>query len=275
MPSPPPAPLPETDALADFTPRPFEAGGLVHTVHVAGSGPAVLVLPEMPGIGPALVRFARWVRDAGFRVHLPSLFGRDGVDPPADEAVQTFRRACIAAEFRALAGGVQSPVLDWLRALARHAHEEAGGPGVGVVGMCFTGNFALGLAMAAPTLAPVACQPTMPLEWPDAPGLAPDELARLRARLEADDLQVLALRFAGDRWCRAARFDALRSALGPRFVAHTLPDTAAHPSPPPFFREVVRSPHSVVTAHLVDAAGEPTLQARDAILAFLARRLKA
>ena len=85
MTSPPPAPLPETDALADFMPRPFEAGGLVHTVHVAGSGPAVLVLPEMPGIGPALVRFARWVRDAGFRVHLPSLFGRDGVDPPAED----------------------------------------------------------------------------------------------------------------------------------------------------------------------------------------------
>ena len=56
-------------------------------------------------------------------------------------------------------------------------------------------------------------------------------------------------------------------------MGRVLPDAAAHPSPPPFFRDVVGGPHSVFTAHLVDAEGEPTLRARDEVLAFLRHRL--
>jgi hypothetical protein len=103
--------------------------------------------------------------------------------------------------------------------------------------------------------------------------MAPAELAAVRRRLEAEDLTVLAWRFEGDRWCTARRFAAYAEALGPRFVGRVLPDAAAHPQPPPFFREVVGTPHSVVTAHLVDAAGEPTIAARDEILGFLRARL--
>ena len=54
-----------------------------------------------------------------------------------------FKRACVSAEFRAFAANESSPVTHWLRALARLAHEECGGLGVGAIGMCFTGNFAL------------------------------------------------------------------------------------------------------------------------------------
>ena len=97
--------------------------------------------------------------------------------------------------------------------------------------------------------------------------------ATVRQRLERDDLTVLAYRFDGDRHCRAERFAAYRAALGERFVGKVLPDRSANPDPPPFFRHVVASPHSVLTAHLVDADGEPTAQARDEVLAFLQRRL--
>jgi dienelactone hydrolase len=263
----------QDDALEDFEPREITLDDVTKRVWVAGTGPAVIVMTEMPGISPQVARFARWVRDAGFTVYMPSLFGRDGAVPQAEEGVAVFRRACVSAEFRAFAADEASPVTQWLRALARLAHQQCGGPGVGAIGMCFTGNFALSMMLESAVLAPVVSQPSLPLEKPAAIGIAPEELATIRARLEREDLTVMAYRFEGDRWCTAQRFAAYRQALGERFVARVLPDGAANPKPPPFFKHVVASPHSVVTAHLVDEAGQPTLAARDEILGFFRRRL--
>jgi hypothetical protein len=122
-------------------------------------------------------------------------------------------------------------------------------------------------------LAPVMCQPSLPLNDPAGMGIAPDELAAVRNRLERDDLTVVAYRFEGDRFCRAQRFAAFAGALGDRFIARVLPDSAANPDMPPFFQAHVASPHSVLTAHLIDEEGQPTIAARDEILAFLSRRL--
>ncbi|MBI3367154.1 MAG: serine hydrolase [Burkholderiales bacterium] len=266
-------PLDEDDALDDFTPRRITLDGVEKVVHVAGHGPAVIVMTEMPGISPQVARFSRWVRDAGFSVYMPSLFGRDGAVPQIDEGIAVFRRACVSAEFRAFAANPSSPVTQWLRALARLAHAECGGPGVGAIGMCFTGNFALSMMLEPALLAPVLCQPSLPIDDPAGLGVAPDELATVRQRLERDDLTALAYRFDGDKHCRAQRFAAFSQALGPRFVARVLPDSAANRETPPFFDKVVASPHSVVTAHLIDQAGQPTLAARDEILAFFAQRL--
>ncbi|MBN8263330.1 MAG: dienelactone hydrolase family protein [Xanthomonadales bacterium] len=261
------------DPLDDFHARSVSLLGTTRSVHVSGSGPAVIVIAEMPGISPHVARFARWVRHAGFRVYLPSLFGVDGAYPTADAGLQVLRRACMSAEFHALAGQGASPVTAWLRALARQAMAECGGPGVGAIGMCFTGNFALSMMLEPAMLAPVLAQPSLPLDDPARVESDADELFAVRARLERDDLTVLAYRFEGDRHCSTARFAAYQAALGPRFVGRVLPDAAAHPSPPPFFRDVVGGPHSVFTAHLVDAEGEPTLRARDEVLAFLRQRL--
>ena len=261
------------DPLDDFVPRTLAFDDIACRVHVAGRGPAVIVMPEMPGLSPDVARFARWVRDAGFTVHLPSLFGRDGALPQAQEGIEVFRRTCVRAEFRALADGGERPIARWLRALARQAHAECGGPGVGAIGMCFTGNFALSMVLEPAVIAPVVAQPSLPLDAPAAIDMGAEELAAVRARVERDDLRVLAYRFEGDVHCRAERFAAYRDALGARFVARVLPDHAANPDPPPFFRDVVRSPHSVFTAHLVDEAGHPTLQARDDVIAFLRERL--
>ncbi len=262
------------DSLEDFHPREITLDGAAKTVHVAGVGPAVIVMTEMPGISPQVARFSRWVRDAGFTVYMPSLFGRDGAVPGAEEGKSIYQRACVSAEFRAFAGGGASPVTKWLRALARLAHEESGGPGVGAIGMCFTGNFALTMMLEPSMLAPVLCQPTLPLDDPEGIEMTPGELAAVRQRLERDDLTVLAYRFEGDRFCKAQRFAAYSEALGKRFVARVLPDSAANRvSLAPFFEQLVASPHSVVTAHLIDEAGQPTIAARDEILAFFARRL--
>jgi len=232
-----------------------------------------MVMTEMPGISPHVARFSRWVRDAGFTVYMPSLFGRDGAVPDVEEGAITFRRACVSAEFRAFAANESSPVTIWLRSLARLAHEQCGGPGVGAIGMCFTGNFALTMMLEPAMLAPVLSQPSLPLDDPAGLEIAPAELAAVRERLERDDLTVMAYRFKGDRFCKAQRFAAYSQALGERFIPRVLPDSAANPDTPAFFEHVVASPHSVVTAHLIDEAGQPTIAARDEILSFFADRL--
>jgi dienelactone hydrolase len=263
----------QDDPLEDFQQREIAFGGTAKRVYVAGRGPAVIVMAEMPGISPQVARFARWVRDAGFAVYMPSLFGRDGAVPAADEGIEVFQRACVSAEFNALAGGRSSPVTIWLRALARRAHEECGGPGVGAIGMCFTANFALTMMLEPSMLAPVLAQPSLPLKEPAGLEIAPDEISAVRERLDRKNLTVLAYRFKGDKFCRAERFAAYAAALGNRFVARELPDSAANTDVSPFFAEHVRCPHSVVTQHLIDAAGQPTIAARDEILAFFAARL--
>ncbi len=261
------------DALADFERREYTCQATPRSVYVSGHGPAVIVLCEMPGISPQLARFARWLQEAGFKVFMPSLFGTDGAVPGAEEGVKVFRRTCISAEFQALASGGETPVVTWLRELARLAHQECGGRGVGAIGMCFTGNFALNLLIEPATVAAVACQPSLPLEDASAIALTSREAAAIRERLENEHLTALAYRFAGDRWCTAQRFEAYRAALGPRLICRELPDSAANPEPPPFFKEVVGGPHSVVTAHLIDREGEPTLRARDEIIAYFQEAL--
>jgi dienelactone hydrolase len=263
----------QDDPLSDFTARAITCDGVTKSVLVAGRGPAVIVMPEMPGISPHVARFARWVRDAGFTIYMPSLFGRDGAVPDAEEGAKIFQRACVSAEFRAFTANNSSPVTQWLRALARLAHGECGGPGVGAIGMCFTGNFALTMMLEPSVLAPVLSQPSLPLNDPAGLEISPEEIESVKARLDREDLTVLAFRFEGDDFCQAQRFAAYAKALGDKFEPTVLPDTAANTDVAPFFAKHVTTPHSVVTAHLIDEAGQPTIAARDKILAFFEMRL--
>jgi len=257
----------ERDELADFERREVTLLGETKRVYVSGEGPAVIVMAEMPGIHVYVARFARMVRDAGFTVWMPALFGTEGGPVRMPAGLGTMVRACISREFRAFAANESSPVTKWLRALAAHAHPLCGGRGVGAIGMCFTGNFALSMMLEPSMLAPVLSQPSLPMFQAGGMHIAPDELAAVKERMEREDLTVLAYRFEGDRFCKAARFEAYESALGDRFQGRVLPDSAALTGTP------VR-PHSVVTLHLVDREGEPTRAAVDEILGFFAKRLK-
>lgn len=267
--------LNEDDPLTDFKAHDVELLGNVKTVYVSGSGPAVIVMHEMPGISPQVARFARWVRDAGFTVFMPSLFGRDGAVPQADEGGQVFQRVCVSREFRVMAGGGTSPVVAWLRALSVKAYEECGGAGVGAVGMCFTGNFAISMMIEPAMKAAIACQPSLPLDDPAAIEMSDDDATAVAQRLRQDDLTVKAYRFDGDKFCMAARFDTYAKKFGPHFDGKVLPDSAANPETSPFFAAHIQSPHSVVTQHLINRDGEPTLAARDEIIAHLQATLKA
>ncbi|MFE3028074.1 dienelactone hydrolase family protein [Nocardia tengchongensis] len=261
------------DTLQDFTRRGITIDAVTKIVHVSGSGPAVVLMPELPGISPDVARFARWIREAGFTVYMPSLFGVDGAYPTVELGKQVYDRICVSAEFRVLAGAGTSPVVSWLRGLARIAHRECGGPGVGAIGLCLTGNFALTMTLEPSVIASVVNHPSLPFDDPGALEISSEDATAIASRFERDDLRALGYRFEGDKWCGAARFAAYRDLLGDRFDGRVLGSEHANPSPPPFFAQVVQTPHSVVTAHLVDTTGHPTLAARDEILAFLATRL--
>jgi len=255
------------DLLDDFERREVTLNGETKLVFVGGQGPAVIVMTEMPGIYAHVGRFARMVRDAGFTVWMPNLWGDPGAGVTIGYALRQMVKNCVSREFKAFAANESSPVTQWLRALAAHAHPLSGGKGVGAIGMCFTGNFALSMMLEPAMLAPVLSQPSLPMFNAAAMHISPDELATVRARLENEDLTVLAYRFEGDRFCKAERFAAFESALGPRFVGRVLPDACARQGMP-------MRPHSVVTLHLIDRAGEPTRAAVDEILAFFGQRLR-
>lgn len=262
-------PIRVRDPLSDFSRREVTFVGATRALFVSGTGPAVVVVAEIPGITPEVARFARWVRDAGFTVYLPVLLGDPGRPASIPYVLSTITRACVRREFRALASGVTSPITEWMRALARRAHEERGDKGVGAVGMCFTGNFALSMMLEPSMLVPVLCQPSLPLGSAAGLHTSPEDLTAIRARMEKDDLVGLAYRFAGDPVCTKARWDAYDRALGDRIRLRTLPDSSSNPAA----IGGNKRPHSVVTNHLIDRAGEPTREAVDEIIGLFRERL--
>lgn len=257
------------DKLEDFTPRYVKFNGLRRRVFVAGQGPAVIIIHEVPGITPEVARFARWVREAGFTVYLPSLFGKPGKpNSKGYTNASVFRVLCIAREFKILnSADEHSPIVDWLKQLAAVAHGECGGKGVGALGMCLTGNFALSMMVEPAVLAPVLCQPSVPVNNPAGIHASPEDVRVVKARMEQEDLTLRAYRFAGDKHCKAARFEALSAALGPRFEGTVLPDSAAKPD------TFNKNPHSVVTTHLINEQGSLTRAKVDEIIAFFKFRL--
>lgn len=259
-------PATEWDGLTDFERRSINLIGKTKTVFVAGEGPPVIVMSEIPGITPEVARFARWVRDAGFRIWMPKLVGTPGRPVSRGYMLQSIAQVCISREFHLLASNGASPVVDWLRALAAHASAESGGRSVGAIGMCLTGNFALAMMVEPAMKAPVLSQPSLPASNGAGMHISREDLTTVRARLEREDLSVLAYRFEGDPRCTAARFGAFERALGDRFDGRVLPDSAANPTGP-------APNHSVVTMNLIDKAGEPTRQAVDDIIAFFKQRL--
>jgi dienelactone hydrolase len=261
------------DVLEGFPHETFEHGGRARSVHVGGSGPAVIVLAEMPGITPTVVAFARRVVDAGHTVFLPHLFGVPGQAPSPAAYARSLAPACVSREFRAFALGTTPPVLDWVRALAAEAHDRCGGPGVGAVGMCFTGGFALAMATDPRMVAPVLSQPSLPIgrgaRRRAAVGLSDADQLAVRSRVTDpdDDLCVLGLRFTGDPLCPGERFTSLRRLLGDRFIGVEIDSSPGNPW------GHRRAAHSVLTEDLVDEPGQPTREALDQVVAFLRDRL--
>lgn len=267
-----------TVELDGFTRTEFTHEGVTKAVYRAGEGPGVVVIEEMPGITPQVLAFARRVVDLGCSVAVPHLFGRPGLDPERTgvrsqlvDVARTMVPACVSREVTVLAAGQTSPVMDWLRALGRDLHEECGGPGIGVVGMCFTGGFALGMVADAPVLAPVLSQPSLPFGTTKAAradvGLSPEDLEAALDTCAARDLQVIGLRFTDDKLVPPARFATLRRLLGDRFVGVEIDSSPDNPWGHP------KTAHSVLTNDLIDEEGQPTRDALDQVLDLFRSRL--
>ena len=214
-------------ALTGWARSTFEAAGLEREVWTKGSGPAVIVVHEVPGITPKVLAFAEEVVASGFTVAMPSLVGTPGREMSNKYAVRSLLNVCVAREFVSLATNRTSPVIAWLRALARDVHGRAGGRGVGAVGMCFSGGFALGMMVDDIMVAPVLSQPSLPFpvgrKRAADLNLSPDDAAVIAQRA-AEGCEVLGLRFTGDKLV-GDRFASLRTLLGDAFIAVELPSS--------------------------------------------------
>ncbi len=257
--------------LKDFEKTTFTNDGKTRDVFRKGSGPAVIIMAEIPGITPLVIAFANRVVDIGCTAVLPHLFGQPGREMSARYALSSMVPACISREFTVWATGKTSPVIGWLRALAAHEHEVCGGPGVGAVGMCFTGGFALAMAVDDRIIAPVLSQPSLPFpitkKHKRDVGLSAADLERVKHRCASDGLCVLGLRFTGDKFVPAERFQRLREELGDAFVGVEIDSSKdnewEHPS----------VAHSVLTLHLKDEPGQPTRDALDQVLDLFRTKL--
>jgi dienelactone hydrolase len=261
--------------LRDYVRSEFTAGPWTRPVYRRGTGPAVIVMHEMPGPHPLVVRFADRVAAAGMTAVLPILFGEPGRPVTNGYAMKEMLKGiCIRREFTVWASDRSSPIVDWLRALSRQVHGECGGPGVGAIGMCFTGGFALAMMTEPSVVAPVLSQPSLPL--PMGPfsaarragiGASPAEIACAKDRMEKEDLTLMGLRFFGDPFVPDERFATYRRHFGERFEAIELDPKDAKPGGG-------MAAHSVLTVHLNDDDPDgPTKAAERRVLQFFRARL--
>jgi len=258
------------DPLDDFTRGEFTHEGKTRAVHRKGDGPAVIVIAEIPGITPAVADFARRVADRGFTAVMPHLFGEPGADHTAGRILSTISWACVSREFATFATRATSPVTGWLRALARDLHAELGGPGVGAVGMCLTGGFALAMMVDEAVMAPVLSQPSLPFPVGRRHrrdlGISDADLEVVKRRA-SEGVDVVGLRFTCDRAVPAERFERLRHELGDHFIGVEIDSSPGNE------HDIPKGAHSVLTEHLVDEPGHPTRQALDQVLDFFEERL--
>ncbi len=264
--------------LATFAKEAFTHQGVTHEIYRKGSGPAVIVMTEMPGMSPMVLGFADRVVALGLTAVLPQMFGTPGRDPFAGSKLQmagytlgSMGKACISKEFTVLALGKSSPIIDWLRGLANHEHERCGGPGVGAVGMCFTGGFALAMAIEPSVIAPVLSQPSLPFKVTKKHRYNIDtssaDIDTVAARCANEGLRVIGLAFKGDPFVPEERFQFLKDRLGDGFVSVQLEQSDGNPT------AALPKHHSVLTGDLIDEPGQPTREALDDVLELFRTKL--
>ena len=227
--------------------------GTTRPTYTKGSGPGVIVIHELPGITPDVTAFGEEVVAAGYTVVMPVLFGTPGTAMSFPSLTSSMIQVCSSSEFTKLATGKTAPITDWLRSLARSVHAELGGPGVGAIGMCFTGGYALAMMVDESVAAPVVAQPATPFaigkERAASLALSPADQDAMVARANAG-CPVLGLRYRDDK-ATGTRFQTLKTLLGDNFLGV----------------EFDGKGHATLTEHRQQ-------EAVDRVLAFLGERLR-
>ena len=186
----------------------FEHNDIEHPVYVAGKGPAILIMHELPGMVEETVALAHRLQDAGFTTYMPLFFGPPGKKATYSSLLPYTIRLCISREFYMLKRNKTSPILDWLRALCRRAHGECGGKGVGAIGMCLTGSYSIPLMLEPSMIAPVVSQPSLPgcimgsrksrLECKRSLDISPEDLEHAKSRCATEGLEIRGFKFSHD-----------------------------------------------------------------------------
>jgi len=228
-----------------------------HDVYTKGDGPVILLIQELPGIGAATLRLADKLVASGFRVVMPHLFGPLGKISIVGNATRVF---CMRREFSLFSKHQTSPVVRWLSALGAAIKDQYNVSGIGVIGMCLTGNFAISMMADAAVLAAVASQPSLPLLSQKALHMSTDDTHHIRTALDEKGA-MLAFRFAGDTLCGAAKFSALDATFNDdreRIKLTAIPGKG----------------HSVLTIDFVDKEGAPTDLALREVIAYFGEKLR-
>jgi dienelactone hydrolase len=261
---------PEAD-LSGWSSAPFTGGGYTHDVYRKGTGPGVVLIPEIPGIHPGVLALGNHLVDNGFTVAMPSLFGEPGKPVSVSYIVAQVARACVAREFAAFATNKERPVSLFLRALARDLNASTPGKGVGVIGQCFTGGFALAAAVDDSVLAPVLSQPSVPIPLGGArrrdTGLSESEMTVISDRCANEGLCAMGLRFSEDAMAPRDRFKALKERLGDAFEVIEIDSSPGNEY------GFAKGAHSVLTDEVREVDGQPAYEARKRVVEFLSQRL--
>ena len=249
---------------------PFTADGARRRIFTRGSGPGVVIMHELPGLSPQCLDLGRRLACDGFQVFLPLMFGEPGQH---SGALGDITRFCLVKEFRAFASDQSQPITAWMRALCGEVNTRTGGQGIAVMGLCLSGGLVFALIAEKSVRAAVSSEPAVPIpltaDGRSALGISPEELGDSVARVEAEGIPLLGLRFSDDWLCPRERFDRLalefsRGFAQPPEVINSDPGNAAGISP--------RS-HSVLTDDFVDEPGHPTRRAYDRVVGFLKMHL--
>jgi dienelactone hydrolase len=261
---------PEAD-LSGWLREPFTAEGFTYDVYRKGAGPGVVLIPEMPGVHPGVLALGNHLVDNGFTVVIPSLFGTPGAPARGIGLVPTLVRGCVAKEFAAFALNKERPITNYLRALARDLTSTTPGKGVGVIGQCFTGGFALAAAVDDSVLASVLSQPSVPISISPAhkrdPGMSEREMKVIEQRAADGTVCALGLRFTGDPMAPAERFATLKKRLGDNFEVIELNSSPGNDG------GFGRIAHSVLTLEVRERDGQQAYEARKRVVEFLKERL--
>lgn len=247
--------------LEGFEQRQFSSdamgvGPVEFDIYEKGEGPIIVILQELPGIDPKTIEFADKIVAAGFRVVMPHLFGPLGKFAILRNVARLF---CIRREINIFARNQTSPIVEWLKALCRDARQRYNVSGVGVIGMCLTGNFAISLMADDSVLASVASQPSLPMFSQGSLHMSSEDVDDICLRLDQHG-PMLSYRFEGDKLCTAKKFDAIDNAFNQgkeRIKLNTIPGNK----------------HAIMTSHFIDEEGSPTQAALDEVIDYFSNKL--
>jgi dienelactone hydrolase len=262
-----------TSDLTGWARSSFTHDGMTYDRYERGSGPGVVLIPEIPGATPEVLALGDHLVANGFTVVIPSPFGDPGRPATTGYVLRTVARLCVSAEFRAFATNVRRPITDYLRAVAADLNARTPGTGVGVIGMCFTGSFALAAAFDDSVVASVLSQPAVPFPVGRArqtnPGVSALEFDRIAERADAGDVCALGLRFSEDAAVPRARFDTIKKRLGDAFEIIELNSRPGNAD------GYAKGAHSIITHEVREQPANSALAARERVVAFLKERLHA